>query len=90
MNICSEVFAAVKQGPYPQKSRARCALSGERIWYGDPVYMVKLVTYSDGDVFYIHEEKAKENPAFMRNLACFEQRMYPCSFMFCRTRPRRS
>ena len=82
MNICSEVFAAVKQGPYPKKSRARCALSGERIWYGDPVYMVKLVTYSDGDVFYIHEEKAKEDPAFMRNLACFEQRMYPCSFMF--------
>ena len=82
MNICSEVFAAVKQGPYPKKSRARCALSGERIWYGDPVYMVKLVTYSDGDVFYIHEDKAKEDPAFMRNLACFEQRMYPCSFMF--------
>lgn len=82
MNICSEVFAAVKQGPYPKKSRARCALSGERIWYGDPVYMVKLVTYSDGDAYYVRVDKAKEHPEFMRNLAYFEQRTYPCSFMF--------
>lgn len=81
-DICSKVFATVKQGPYPRKKGTKCLLSGEPIAHGDPVYMVKLVTYSDGDVFYIHEEKAKEDPAFMRNLACFEQRMYPCSFMF--------
>lgn len=81
-DICSEVFATVKQVSYPRNNRTKCVLSGDPISYGDPVYLVKLVTYSDGDVFYIHEDKAKEDPAFMRNLACFEQRMYPCSFMF--------
>lgn len=81
-NICSDVFAMMKQGPYPRKSWARCELSGEPISYGDPVYIIKLVTYSDGDVFYVRVDKAKEHPEFMRNLEYFEQRMYPCAFMF--------
>lgn len=57
-------------------------MSGEPISHGDPVYIIKLVTYSDGDAYYVRVDKAKEHPEFMRNLAYFEQRMYPCSFMF--------
>ena len=81
-DICSEVFATVKQVSYPRKNRTKCVLSGEPISYGDPAYLVKLVTYSDGDALYVRVDKAEEHPEFMRNLGHFEQRMYPCSFMF--------
>lgn len=81
-DICSEVFATVKQVSYPRNNRTKCLLSGDPISYGDPVYLVKLVTHSDGDALYVRVDKAEEHPEFMRNLACFEQRMYPCSFMF--------
>ena len=81
-DICSKVFATVKQGPYPRKKGTKCLLSGEPISYGDPVYIIKLVTYSDGDALYVRADKAEESPEFMRNLDYFEHRMYPCSFMF--------
>ena len=57
-------------------------IEGDPISYGDPVYLVKLVTHSDGDALYVRVDKAEEHPEFMRNLGYFEQRMYPCSFMF--------
>ena len=72
----------MKQVSYPRNNRTKCVLSGDPISYGDPVYLVKLVTHSDGDALYVRVDKAEEHPEFMRNLACFEQRMYPCSFMF--------
>ena len=81
-DICSEVFATVKQVSYPRNNRTKCVLSGDPISYGDPVYLVKLVTHSDGDALYVRVDKAEEHPEFMRNLGYFEQRMYPCSFMF--------
>lgn len=81
-DICSEVFATVKQVAYPRNNRTKCVLSGDPISYGDPVYLVKLVTHSDGDALYVRVDKAEEHPEFMRNLGYFEQRMYPCSFMF--------
>ena len=81
-DICSKVFATVKQGPYPRKKGTKCLLSGEPIAYGDPVYIIKLVSYSDGESLYVRADKAEESPEFMRNLDYFEHRMYPCSFMF--------
>ncbi|WP_300801773.1 hypothetical protein [uncultured Desulfovibrio sp.] len=81
-DICSEVFATVKQVSYPRNNRTKCVLSGDPISYGDPVYLVKLVTHSDGDALYVRVDKAEEHPEFMRNLGYFEQRIYPCSFMF--------
>lgn len=81
-DICSEVFATVKQVSYPRNNRTECVLSGDPISHGDPVYLVKLVTHSDGDALYVRVDKAEEHPEFMRNLGYFEQRMYPCSFMF--------
>ena len=81
-DICSKVFATVKQGPYPRKKGTKCLLSGEPIAYGDPVYIIKLVSYSDGEALYVRADKAEESPEFMRNLDYFEHRMYPCSFMF--------
>ena len=81
-DICSKVFATVKQGPYPRKKGTKCLLSGEPIAHGDPVYIIKLVSYSDGDALYVRADKGGESPEFMRNLDYFEHRMYPCSFMF--------
>lgn len=81
-DICSKVFATVKQGPYPRKKGTKCLLSGEPIAHGDPVYIIKLVSYSDGDALYVRADKAEESPEFMRNLDYFEHRMYPCSLMF--------
>lgn len=81
-DICSKVFATVKQGPYPRKKGTKCLLSGEPIAHGDPVYIIKLVSYSDGEMFFVRADKAEESPEFMQNLDHFEHRMYPCSFMF--------
>lgn len=81
-DICSKVFATVKQGPYPRKKGTKCVVSGEPIAQGDPVYIIKLVTYGDGEAFYVRVDKAEESPEFLRNLDCFEHCMYPCSFMF--------
>ncbi len=81
-DICSKVFATVKQGPYPRKKGTKCLLSGEPIAHGDPVYIIKLVSYSDGEMFFVRADKAEESPEFMQNLDHFEHRMYPYSFMF--------
>ena len=81
-DICSKVFATVKQGPYPRKKGTKCLLSGEPIAHGDPVYIIKLISYSDGEMFFVRADKAEESPEFMQNLDHFEHRMYPCSFMF--------
>ncbi len=76
------VFASVIRCPYPRKSISRCALSGLPISHGDPVYRVKYKTWNDASIYDVLEDKAQENPDFMRSVDYFERRMYPCSLMF--------
>ncbi len=76
------VFAVAEHGTFPNKKSQRCALTGVKIEYGDPVYMVKFEDYNDADRLYIAEDAALQDEGFRLSVENLAKRMIPATLMF--------
>lgn len=82
------VFAVVEHGPFSNKKSRRCALTGAKIEYGDPTYMVKFEDYNDAERLYVSEEAARQDEGFRLSVENLEKRMIPAALMFYSDRKR--
>lgn len=76
------VFAVVEYGAYRNRKKVKCALTGKPIVTDDLVYMVKRNSYNDAERFYVSDEAAQSDLAFLDSVNNLRKCSYPVQLMF--------